>query len=644
MKRALDPPKAEVSSPGESSGDAVRPASEPDKPSAGGLPRRMFIQWRPLIFGAGAALVVLLVHLAAVAMDVDPYSNRTQYGLHSLPVVVAALAAGAVWWARRTKSTWDADLLPALFGAMGSLTLLVSLHGTPFDTLGVTGDNLFRQQAVTRFADTWHLDDYMYKDLPTYYAPAYFWVLGRISALTGVVPWQMLKLGTIVVAFIAPILTYLMWRRITSPRTAALISATLLFIPWLHEPYAAIVVVTFIPWWLEVGFGLTRRGVKCLHPVVLGLIGAAFFTCYYYFFFIIPFVLVLHYFVTRRGGTHSWRETGRTAVILGIAAAGSAVFWAPLAWSMLTSSHVESLNNRWLVPEVIGLHLPFLEPSVFGALCLAGLIFLVATAKEALSRAMLILLISLYVWHVAGFVFMAVDKPLMSFRMRELVPVVLLAAAAMAGVRLAGYAAKRFSMNLVGRVAAVIGVLLVVFVGDQFGYWVSGAAKVAHNQAMPDGTLPRFHREDAQVAPNPLGPIAAAIDGKYKGEDHPVVLTARPDLMSIYPYYGFVQYNVNYSHPVSQFHPRLDFLRELAASATPAEFAARSGDNPFDKIDAIALGFKDNDNLVYTYAEDAFPYGTKTTDILIPRKLIQPQYFDIQQVGPDLVAVRRPGT
>ncbi|GIM88335.1 arabinofuranosyltransferase AftA [Paractinoplanes toevensis] len=579
-----------------------------------------------------------------VAADANPYSGRTQYGLRSLPIVVAALAVGVVWWARRTGRTWDADLLPALFGGMGSLTLLIALHGTPFDTLGLTGDATFRQEAITRFADTWHLDDYTYKGLPAYYAPAFFWVSGRVAAVAGITPWHMLKLGTIAVAFVAPVLSYLLWRRIVSARTAAIISATALLIPWLDEAYAAIIVVTFVPWWLEVGFGLTRRGVKRLHPVTLGLIGAAFFLCYYYFFFIIPFVLVLQFFVARRGGWHSWRETGRTAVILGIAAAGSAVFWAPLAWSMLTAPNVESLNNRWIVLETTGLALPFFEPSVFGALCLIGLAFLVVTAKEALSRALLILLVSLYVWQVVGFLLLAVEKPLMSFRMRELVPVVLLAAAAIAGARLTKYATEHLSLDLAGRLAAAAGVLLVVFAGDRFVGTVLDRVKVAHNQTLPDGTLPQYHRDDAQASSTPSGPISAAIDGMYQGEGHPVVLTDRLELMAIKPYYGFVQFNVNYSHPSSQFHPRIAFLRELAAAATPAQFAALTDNNPYDKIDALALGSKDKDDLVFSYSEDAFPFGNEITEITIPKKLIQANYFDIKQVGPDLVAVRRPGT
>jgi hypothetical protein len=130
----------------------------------------------------------------------------------------------------------------------------------------------------------------------------------------------------------------------------------------------------------------------------------------------------------------------------------------------------------------------------------------------------------------------------------------------------------------------------------------------------------------------------------YKGEGHPVVLTDRYELMAIKPYYGFVEFNANYSHPSSQFHPRIDFVKELAASATPEQFAARFDNNPYDKIDVLALGDKDQNNLVFRFGDDDFPFGNKVIEIIIPKKLVQPKYFDIKQVGADLVAVRRPGT
>ncbi|GAA4451791.1 galactan 5-O-arabinofuranosyltransferase [Phytohabitans houttuyneae] len=603
----------------------------------------MLVAMRPLIFAAAVGLAVIGIHALGIAAEFNPYSGRVQYGLRSAPLILAALAAGAMWWARKRGWSWDADLIPALFGGLGALTILTALHGTPFDMYGLIGDQLFRTEYVTRFADSWWGGDYTYRDLPAYYAPAFFWVLGRAADLSGTAPWHMLKFGTITVAFLAPIVSYLLWRRIVAPRVAALISSAALILPSLSESYAWIVLVAFIPWWLMAGHGLQRAGVRRWHPVLLGLIGAVLFTVYYYYFFVLPIVLCLYFVDARLRGQFSWREASRTFIALGVAALGSSVYWAPLAWNFLTSGHFESLNNRWITPNSGKLALPMLEPSVIGALCLIGLVFLLATVKEALSRAMLIVLVSLYVWHAVGFVFLAIDKPLMSFRMRELVPILLLAAAAMAVARVARFAADNFSADVVWRFAVVGTALLAVFAGNRFVELVLADAKNAHNQALPNGKLPPFHEAGAEpwkgAPPERLNEV---IEAGYKGPGRPVVLTSHPDLLAMYPYYGFVQWSANYSHPTSQFRARLDFLEELARSSGPAEFAARAGDNPYDDIDVIAL-HSNKDTLTLKIRDDAFPFGTTVRQIEFPRRLVQPEYFDITMVDSTVVAVLRQG-
>ncbi|MEO3819691.1 arabinofuranosyltransferase [Plantactinospora sp. B24E8] len=604
--------------------------------------RRGLVAVRPLLIAAAVGLVVLGIQLLAIlAGDYHPFSGRVQYGLRAGSLVVGAVAVTAVWWARRRGQSWDADLIPALFGGLGALTLLVGLHGTPYDLYALDGDQLFRTAAVTRFGDSWWGGDYTYRGLPAYYAPTYFWVLGRAGDLAGVVPWHMLKYGTIAVTFLAPIVSYLLWRRIVTARVAALISVVPFLVPGLGETYAWIVLVAFVPWWLQVGHGLTRSGLRRWHPLVLGAIGAVLFTVYYYFFFIIPVALVLHLLWNRRQGRIAWGDLTRPLAVLGVSALGSSPYWAPLAWNFLTSAHFESLNNRWITLQSGRLALPMLEPSVIGVLCLIGLVFLVVTAREALSRALLVLLVSTYVWHAVGFLFLVVSKPLMSFRMRELVPVILLAAAAMALVRVAGYAHRHLTAAVVGRLAATGGVLLAVFAGDRFVDVVLADIHHAHNRTLPNGQLPGFHRPEAVAWKPAPARLSEIIDARYQGPGRPVVLTANSDLMALYPYYGFVQFNANYSHPTGRFKQRLAFLTELGRSASPAEFAARLRDNPYDRVDVIVLPVKD-DKLLFRYRADEFPFGTNPQEISLPRNLVQPEQFDITMVDGTLVAVLRP--
>jgi galactan 5-O-arabinofuranosyltransferase len=458
----------------------------------------------------------------------------------------------------------------------------------------------------------------------------------------------MLKLGVIGVAFFAPLASYLMWRRVVEPRTAAVVSiATVpLVTTALIEPYNWIALLVFVPWWLQVGHGLSRPGRPRPNMIVLGLIGSVLFSLYYYYFYLIPIVLLLQVIDARWRGELSWRELRRTIAVLGIAAFGSSVFWAPLAWNFLTAPAFESLNNRWMTLNSGDLALPMLEPSVLGVLCLAGLVFLVVTAKERLSRALLLVLVSSYVWHAVGFLANAVNMPLMSFRMRDLVEPLLLSAVALGLVRLARLAAVAapsglFPAGTLVRLVAVGGIVLSVFVGDQYVNGVLGkpVVQAAHNQQLPDGELPPYHDASAKTQAAATR-LAAIIDSEYTGRGHPVVLTDRSDLMAYYPYYGFVQWNAGYSHPTSRYHDRLAFLEDLAHSRTTGEFAQRSGANPYDRIDAIVLAVQKN-SLVFKSHDDAFPLGTKIREIDTPKSLISPEYFQVSLVGGYLVAVRR---
>jgi galactan 5-O-arabinofuranosyltransferase len=283
-----------------------------------------------------------------------------------------------------------------------------------------------------------------------------------------------------------------------------------------------------------------------------------------------------------------------------------------------------------------------LEVSWIGALCLLGFVFLVLTAREAVSRSLLIVTVALYVWHAIGYPFLVIDRPLMSFRMRELIPVVLLTAAAIALPRLARLAAGALPDGAGLRLAAGGGVLLAVAATS--GYVTSivdhPMLPAAHNQALPNGRLLPFHDDTAESAKPPVQAIQRLIDAQYHGTGHPVVLSARQDLFAYYPYFEFMENNPNYSHPTAQYQRRLDFLAELSRLTDPAQFAARSAGNPFDRIDAFVLKVEGEDGLVYQAKTDNFPNGNLTRTISLSRSLFDEQYFTLTELDGIVVAVR----
>src|SRR5690606_38638968 len=146
---------------------------------------------------------------------------------------------------------------------------------------------------------------------------------------------------------------------------AALLAAVPLLVQNFYEPYAWLVMVAVVPWWLEVVHGLRRPGRSPGNPLLLGVIGAAPFLTYYYFFFVMAVALLLQLVVDRvLGGTGAherrarhdrWR---RAVLVLTIAAVGSAGYWLPLIVSVVTADAPQSLANRWFADSHPRLPLP----------------------------------------------------------------------------------------------------------------------------------------------------------------------------------------------------------------------------------------------------------------------------------------------
>ena len=560
----------------------------------------------------------------------DPLGPLAGYATRAVVAGLVLLGA-AVWaWSVRRGRPWGAWLVPVVVGVVAAVTVAGALAGTPYAPGGIDSDQSFRTAAITRYADTWRTVDFTYRGLPAFYPPAYFWVLGRLADLTGAEPWRMAKPGAVAVALLVPLVTYLLWRRLVPGTTAALVAVVPLVVSSVFEPYAWLVLFAIVPWWLEVVAGVRRAGRPPGNPLLLGVVGAVLFLTYHYFFFVAALALLIHLVVARGRGA------GRTALVLGVAAAVAAVYWLPLAVSMLRAGRVESLANRWFSPGHADLPLPMVEPSVTGAVALLGLGYLVWTVRrDPLSRGLLVLLAAAYAWYLLGAVAALLDTPLLSFRSKPLVSVVLVTAGVLGLVRLAGWAATRFPAGDVRRVGWMLGVVLVVFAGQEFVTAVrtSPLVEVAHATPLPA-------EAEAEGPDPPAAALREVIDSRYRGTGHPVLLSDRVDIMAFYPYFGFLQWNAHYAHPASGFSARVALLESLADAGDPDALAAGARANPYDPIDVFVLRVE-GDYAVLRFAADAFPHGTRTEVIRFPLALFSQEWFEVVTAGDYLVAVRR---
>ncbi len=198
--------------------------------------------WGPIAFAAAVVVMALAVAGSAPAVTGDP----TVDVLVRVCLLVAVAAGAVVLLAPHARGTGApaisrmarAWMIGALVGAFLAAGAALVLSGSRFPPLGVALDQGFRAASVTKYAHTVALVDFAYKGLPAFYPPAYFWVLGRASAWTGIEPYEMLKLGLLGVALAAPLCAVGLWARVTRDWmiTVAVAIAVLAFQDW-YEPY-----------------------------------------------------------------------------------------------------------------------------------------------------------------------------------------------------------------------------------------------------------------------------------------------------------------------------------------------------------------------------------------------------------------------
>lgn len=561
--------------------------------------------WLLAIVAVGATVAITV--LAPIAVEGNP-----TVAVVTQVMLALAVGAGAYVVARRFSPDAAGLLVALLTGLFLCGGAAVILNGSAFGPLGAVADQSYRTAYLTKFGHTWGLVDYAYKDLPSFYPPLYFWVLGRLAALLGVAPWQMLKVGMLATAFLVPTGGWLLWRPVVGPRRAAvvIVATSLLFQEW-YVPHLWLAIALFVPWWLHFVLGVgrdpqRRTGTGAL---VVGVLLGAVVALTYWYLFLIGIVQLLVLLGARRAFRRHRRapepaSLRDTAIVLGGVVAVTVPYWLPLAVRVLTTPGARTMQNRYYTADEVSLPFPFLSFDLKGVVLLVGLVALVATAhRRRVSMHLLGLLAAAYVLYVIGYLGFLADNPIDTLRTHGLIEFVLAAGAGLGAAdlwRLAtsgGLAERidRVDRTALTAVVALGGIVLVFAFGQQA---VREMPFLAEQRAAkyPAALIAGFER---------------ATHGDYEDA---VVLTDVTDLSSFLPTYVFNTSNAHYSHPAALFDDRADLIMALAREPDPDVFALAFLHNRYDAIDLVALR-DDGDGLGYSWLADAFPAGVSSRSV-----------------------------
>ena len=151
--------------------------------------------------------------------------------------------------------------------AFSVVTLAMPLGATRLYLFGISVDQQFRTEYLTRLADSPALHDMTYMGLPPYYPAGWFWVGGRMADLTGMPAWEMFKPWAIISITAAIAVALVLWTAMVSFETALAVTTATAAVTLAYtssEPYAAVITVLLPP-----VFVLAWSGLKAGDRVVV---------------------------------------------------------------------------------------------------------------------------------------------------------------------------------------------------------------------------------------------------------------------------------------------------------------------------------------------------------------------------------------
>jgi galactan 5-O-arabinofuranosyltransferase len=624
---------------------------------------------------AAAVSVISLIAIARVQWPAYPSSNQ----LHALTTVgqvgciVGLLCAGWLW--RRGRRTSDvrnnllAQSLALVFvSAFSVVTLGMPLGATKLYLFGISVDQQFRTEYLTRFTDSSALQDMTYIGLPPFYPPGWFWLGGRIAALTATPGWEIFKPWAITSITIAIAVALVLWSRMIRFEYAVIVTTATAAVALAYsspEPYSAMITVLLPPVLILTWSGL-RGGIRS--GGWAAVIGAGIFlgvaaTCYtlllaYSAFTVVLMATLLTVSRWRQGVKAAVDPVVRLAVIAVIAAAIGATTWLPF---LLRAARDPVSNTgsayHYLPADGAELTFPMLQFTLLGALCMLGTLWLIVRVRASVRAAGLAIgVLAVYLWSLLSMLATLARTTLLSFRLQPTLTVLLATAGVFGFVELTVALAARGREHAWGRavlpVAASIGL----------------AAAIAFSQDIPDVLRPDLtiaytdtdgHGQRGDRRPPSSEKYYSSIDTAItqatgKPRDQTVVLTADYSFLSYYPYFGFQGLTSHYANPLAQFDKRAAAIKSWSKLKAPDPFIHALDTLPWTPPTVFLMRHggsagSTSVGLGSTYtlrlAEDVYPNqpNVRRYTVELNAAMFADPRFTVTTVGPFVLAIRKPG-
>ena len=614
-----------------------------------------------LVAAAVVAAVVAAVGLAAFSIVQWPAfnsSNVTKALTTAGQVATMAVLGVAVWLIRSRRSPWLARVLSwAGLSGFVTVTLGMPLAATKLYLFGISVDQEFRTEYLTRLTDTAALRDMTYADLPPYYPAGWFWIGGRVANVLGLDGWEAFKPYAIGSLAVAAVLALVLWSELVRADHAvvvALATSAVVLAYGSPEPYGAIIALLLGPALLLAWGGLYRDsglrragwGAVLGTGLFLGF-AATFYTLYAGFAAFTVTVMavavtVIGVYRTRR--LRALLDPALRLVAMAVLAGAVALLvWLPYLLDLRHGAPAASGTATHYLPEAgARFPLPMLDASLLGALCFVGTIWLVIrwTASRR-AQSLGIGVVCIYLWTLASMTFTAAGNTLLSFRLEPILLALLTAAGVFGFLEGARALYQVFSEPPRFKVAvAVVGAAGAVAFAQDIPHTLAPEITTAYTDTDGDGVR-ADQRPPSAVAY--YADIDRALMQQRPGPRHgTVVLTSDTSFLSYYPYYGFQALTSHYANPLADFDGRAAEIARWSELSTPDELVAAMAESPWRPPDAFLFRHGD-DGYSLRLGEDVYPNdpNVRRYTVTFPADLFDDPRFTVTEIGP-FVLVTRP--
>lgn len=608
---------------------------------------------------AVAVAVVSLIAISGVQWPAFPSSNQ----LHALTTVgqVGCLAGlVATGWVWRRGHRLIAQLSGLVFvSAFTVVTLGMPLGATKLYLFGISVDQQFRTEYVTRLADSPALRDMTYLGLPPFYPPGWFWIGGRAAALSGTPAWEVFKPWAITSIAIAVAVALVLWWRMVRFEYALIVTAATAAVTLAYgspEPYSAMITVLLPPMLVLTWSGLRAadRPDASRRAGWGAVIGAGIFlgwtaTWYTLLFGFSAFAIGL--MALWLAGVR-WHRDGvkaaldplrRLAVIAGIAVVIGCTTWLPF----LVRAARSPISNtggaaHYLPADGAELTFPMLQFTLLGVVAMIGTLWLVVRARSSVrAGALAIGVLAIYLWSLLSMLTTLARVTLLSFRLQPTLSVLLVAAGAF------GFLEATLALKPRGRaivpVAGAIGLTAAIAFSQDIPDVLRPDLTIAYTDTDGNGQRGDRRPPSAEKFYATIDHDITQVTGKPR--DQTVVMTADYSFLSFYPYWGFQGLTSHYANPLAQFDLRAAQIDKWSKLKTADELIHALDACPWPPPTVFLMRRGANGNYTLRLAEDVYPNQPNVRRYTVDLRgaLFDSPRFDVRSVGPFVLAIRKPG-